>query len=87
MSYSVYLLANGGYGYEVIHAGITVKQEALPATTGNYLMSQNQANLLGNTVDLKLRNKLRASLTYAQVSNIIEGKKTPIQIVNEELGL
>lgn len=87
MSLNIYVLANGGYGYEVNLRGIVIKQENLPATDGDYQMSQNQATLLGTTVELKLKNRLRASLTFEQMRAIIEGKKTPTQIVNQELGL
>lgn len=87
MSLTIYAVAGGGFGYEVVLNGITIKQESLPSTEGNYLMSNTQATVLGTTVEKKIKNKLRPSLTKEQVSSLIEGKKTPTQIVNEELGI
>jgi hypothetical protein len=87
LSLSVYQIPGGGYGYQVILNGITIDQETLPSTEGVYLMTSPQATILGTTVEKKIKNKLQPSLTKTQVSDLIEGKKTPTQIVNEELGI
>lgn len=84
---SVYAVAGGGFGYQVTMAGQVITQEVLPSTKGVYLMSEQQATILGTTVEKKLKVKLRPSLTDEQVKQLVEGSKTPTQIVNEELGV
>ena len=87
LSLTIYPVAGGGFGYEITMNGIVINQEKLPSTDGDYLMSSSQATVLGTTVQMKIKKKLLPSLTREQAVLLIEGKKTPTQIVNEELGI
>lgn len=87
MSYVVYALSSTGFGYEVNKFGIKIKQEVAPALSNNIIMSQSQANKLGDLVDKKIAFHLHPTVTVQQINDLWQNKKTAIQIVNEELGI
>lgn len=87
MSYAVFALAVSGWGYEVNRFGIKIKQESIPALTGTTIMTQDQANKLGDLVDKKIQFHLNPAVTVLQVNNLLNNIKTATQIVNEELGI
>ena len=87
LSYIVFTLAVSGFGYEVNRFGIKIRQEYIPAISGNTIMSQSQANKLGDLVDKKIQFHLNPAVTVQQVNDLLNNIKTATQIVNEELGI
>lgn len=85
MSYTTYVLADGGFGYEVDRVGIKIRQETIPAVSGNTIMTQVQANKLGDLVDKKIQFRLSPSVTVQQVADLLNNVKTATQIINEDL--
>ena len=87
MSYTTYVLDDGGFGYEVNSVGIRIRQETIPAVPGNTVMTQEQANKLGELADKKIQFRLNPAITVQQVADLLNEVKTSTQIINEELGI
>lgn len=87
LSYTVFALADGGFGYIVERFGIKIRQEIKPAIAGNIIMTQSQANKIGDLVDKKIQFHLNPAVTVQQVNDLLNNIKTATQIVNDELGI
>lgn len=87
MSYTVFALAGSGFGYEVDRFGIKIRQEEMPALSNLIVMTQAQANKLGDLVDKKIQFHLNPAVTVQQVNDLLNNIKTATQIVNDELGI
>lgn len=87
MSYTVFALAVSGFGYEVDRFGIKIRQEEIPALSNLVIMTQAQADKLGDLVDKKIQFHLNPAVTIQQVNDLLNNIKTATQIVNDELGI